>query len=346
MRRILAVIIVCLVMLPLAAVAQEDQKVEVPYVKPTKHVFRLAHAVTPKMTYHTGAVRFAELVKLYSQGEVEIKIFPNAQLGKEQTTAKMVQLGTLDMCLLAVNNSSMWYRPLDIYIMPFIFENREHANRVLNGPVGKKLEEEYIKASGIRIIGWWEWGNRGIMNKVRPVYKPDDMKGMKIRVPKNPVMVDTYNALGATATAIDWGELYSALQQGLADGLEGPPQGLLDMKFNDFLNHYSFVSVFYGLADLLMNEKLFQSLSPQNQEAILRAGREAGVYQRWVSAMDHVNGLINMDKAGVKVNKVEDVQSFIDAVVPVWEKYESKIGKEWFDAVLAEKNGERIVPAK
>jgi tripartite ATP-independent transporter DctP family solute receptor len=344
MKRIWFAILVGLVLSPFVAFAQEQPKVKVPYVRPTKHVFRLAHAVTTKMPYHLGALRFAELVKTYSKGEIEINIFPNAQLGLEQVTAKMVQLGTLDMCLLAVNNSTMWYRPMDIYIMPFIFENREHVNRVLNGPVGKELEENYTKASGIRIVSWFEWGNRGIMNKVRPIYKPADLHGLKIRVPKNPVMVDTYNALGATATAIDWGELYSALQQGLADGLEGPPQGLLDMKFNDFLNHYSFVSVFYGLADLLMNEKLFQSLSPENQEAILRAGREAGVYQRWVSAMDHVNGLVNMEKAGVKVNKVEDVQAFVDAVKPVWEKYEEKIGKKWFDAVLAEKEGPSIVP--
>ena len=87
----------------------------------------------------------------------------------------------------------------------------------------------------MRIISWFEWGDRAIFTNARAINKPEDLDGIKIRVPKNPVMVDTYNQLGATATAIDWGELYSALQQGLADGLEGPPQGMIDMKFYDFL---------------------------------------------------------------------------------------------------------------
>ena len=186
----------------------------------------------------------------------------------------------------------------------------------------------------MRILSWFEWGDRSIFNKVRSINKPADLKGIKIRVPKNPVMVDTYNAIGSTATAIDWGELYSALQQGLADGLEGPPQGMIDMKFYDFLKYYSYVNIFYGLADVYMNEKLFQGLSKENQEALLKAGREAGDYQRWISTVSHVDGLERLTELGIKVNKVEDRQAFIDAVKPVWEKYRKKIGNEWFDAII------------
>ena len=220
----LVLVITVLVVIPTAARAA-DLTVKIPYIKPTKVELRLAHGLTPGSPYDMGCHRFAELVEIYTRGEVEVKIFPAAQLGTEQVTAKMVQLGTLDLSLQAVNNSSMWYRPLDIYIMPFIFRDREHVNKVLFGPIGKHLEEEYIKASNMRIVSWFEWGDRSIFNKERSINKPDDLKGIKIRVPKNPVMVDTYNTLGANATAIDWGELYSALQQGLADGLEGPPPG-------------------------------------------------------------------------------------------------------------------------
>jgi len=322
----------CLIFFAQTAAAQ-SLKVQIPYIKPVKQELRLAHGLTPGSPYDKGAHRFAELAEQYSRGEIKIKIFPSAQLGTEQVTAKMVQLGTLDMCLTAVNNSTMWYRPMDIYIMPFIFQNREHVNNVLFGPVGKKLEEEYLKASSMRILSWFEWGDRSIFNKVRPINKPEDLKGIKIRVPKNPVMVDTYNAIGATATAIDWGELYSALQQGLADGLEGPPQGMIDMKFYDFLKYYSYVNIFYGLADVYMNEKMFQSLSKENQQALIKAGREAGDYQRWISTVSHVDGLQRLTELGVAVNKIENRQPFIDAVQPVWTKYREKIGDEWFTAI-------------
>lgn len=309
------------------------QEIRVPYIKDTVKTLRLAHGLPAGSPYDKGAHRFAELVEIYTRGAVKVKIFPSAQLGKEQDTAKDVQLGTLDTTLVAINNSSMWYKPLDIFIMPFIFRDREHANAVIEGPVGKELFENYRKASGNRILSIFEWGDRAIFNNKRPVNHPDDMKGIKIRVPKNAVMVDTYNAFGATATAIDWGELYSALQQGLADGLEGPPQGMIDMKFNDFLKYYSYINVYYGTAVIIINDKLLQGLSPESQAGIIRAGQEAGTYQRWISTVSHLNGLSKMKELGVKVNVVKDRQAFIDRVKPLWAKYRKIVGDEWFDKV-------------
>jgi tripartite ATP-independent transporter DctP family solute receptor len=330
---IFMVIMAFFLTLPIQA-SSDEGKIEVPFIKPVKQTLRFAHGLPPDSLYDKGANRFAELVKQYTRGEVEVTIFASAQLGGEQTTAKMCQLGTLDISLQAVNNTSMWYRPLDIYIMPFLFRDREHVNKVLFGPLGKEIEKEYIKASKMRIISWFEWGDRAIFTNAKAINKPEDLSGIKIRVPKNPVMVDTYNQLGATATAIDWGELYSALQQGLADGLEGPPQGMIDMKFYDFLKYYSYINVFYGLADILINEKVFQALSEENQQAIVQAGQEAGAYQRWLSAVSHVEGLAKLAELGVKVNKVQDRQAFIDKVGPVYEKYRKKIGVELFEGVV------------
>lgn len=317
----------------LTASAASAQEVNIPYVEETQKTLRLAHGLTDGSPYDLGANRFAELVKTYSRNALNVEIFPNAQLGLEQDTAKDVQLGTLDLTLVAINNSSMWYRPLDIFIMPFIFEDRAHATNVIYGPVGQELFENYREASGVRIVSVFEWGDRSIINNTRPINQPADLEGVKIRVPKNPVMVDTYNAFGANATAIDWGELYSALQQGVADGLEGPPQGMIDMKFYDFLDYYSYINVWYGLAVILMNDQLFQSLSPANQAAILRAGDEAGWHQRWISAASHVDGLERLKELGVTVNVVKDREAFVEAVEPVWDKYRAEIGEEWFDRV-------------
>ncbi|MEE9296136.1 MAG: TRAP transporter substrate-binding protein [Phycisphaerae bacterium] len=333
-RRIVGAATALFIGLGLAATPSLGQDVKVPYIKETVKTLRFAHGLTTGSPYDMGANRLAELVETYTRGEIKVKIFPHAQLGREQDTAKDVQLGTLDITLIAINNSSMWYRPLDIFIMPFIFRDRVHANAVINGPVGKELFENYRKASGIRILTIFEWGDRAIMNKIRPINRPADLKGIKIRVPKNPVMVDTYNAFGANATAIDWGELYSALQQGLADGLEGPPQGMIDMKFYDFLKNYSYINVWYGTSVVLINDKIFAALSPENQDALLRAGKEAGEYQRWVSTVSHVTGLTRLREKGVKVNVVKDRQAFVDLVKPVWAKYKDKIGEEWFTKVL------------
>jgi len=321
----------------LLSVNVRAEEIKVPYIKDTIKTLKLAHGLPPGSSYDLGAQRFAELVEMYTRGEVKVKVFASGQLGKEQDTAKDVQLGVLDMTLVAINNASIWYKPLDIFIMPFIFQDREHANAVISGPVGKELFENYRKASKNRILSIFEWGDRAIFNNKRAVNHPDDMKGIKIRVPKNAVMVDTYNAFGATATAIDWGELYSALQQGLADGLEGPPQGMLDMKFNDFLDYYSYINVYYGTAVIIINDRLISGMSAENQAAIKRAGEEAGTYQRWISTVSHLKGLSKMAELGVKVNVVSDRQAFIDRVKPIWKKYRGEIGDEWFDRVESAK---------
>jgi tripartite ATP-independent transporter DctP family solute receptor len=319
-----------------ASYGQEGLKIEIPYIKKTKHVLRLAHGGPPLVDapFHKSHLLFADLVEAYTRGEVRVEIYPASQLGTETVTSKMVQLGTLDMATLSVNNATQWYPPLNVYVMPFIFRNREHANKIVFGPVGKELEEGYLKASGIRMLTYLEWGDRCPLNKVRPINIPSDFKGIKMRTPKNPVMIDTYNALGATSTAISWGELYSALQQGLADGVEGPPKGLHDVKFTEVLKYYSYIPVFYGLMPIVINEKIFQSMSTENQNAILVAAKEAGAYQRWLSVKEHRNGLEIIAKAGVKVNLVKDRQPFVEKAKPIWEKYRKKIGDEWFDKII------------
>lgn len=309
------------------------QTVDLPYVQKTQKTMRLAHGVVPGSPYDLGAKRFAELVEIYTRRAIQVKVFPSSQLGLEQNTAKDVQLGTLDFTVVAINNATMWYKPLDVTVLPFIFRDRQHVDAVFNGPVGKELLENYRKASGVRILSRFEWGDRGIINKTRAIEKLDDMKGIKIRLPKNSVMLDSYSALGATTTAIDWGELYAALQQGAADGLEGPPQGMIDMKFTDFLKYYSYVPVFYGVTVMLVNDKSFQALPKEHQDAIERAGREAGEYQRWLSTVSHVEGLANLQKMGVKVN-VPSLEPFRAAVKPVWEKYKTEIGDEWIKKVV------------
>ena len=164
---------------------------------------------------------------------------------------------------------------------------------------------------------------------------PEDFAGIKFRVPKSAIMVDTYQALGANPTAIDWGDLYAALQQGVADGLEGPPQNMIDAKFYEFLDHYSYIDPFFGVVIMIMNDGIYESLTDEEKAVIEKAGKEAGAYQRWVSAKSHVDGMARLADHGVEVNTVADRQPFVDAVGPIWEKYKPEIGPELVDKVLA-----------
>lgn len=301
---------------------------DISYVQKPKFKLRLAHALQTDSPYDKGANRFSQLVGIYSKGAASVQVFGNAQLGLEHDAVKDAQLGLVDFSLNAINNITMWYPKMDVAILPMIFRDRYHVEAFLDSPVWENMKAEYLKASGLRIVSVFEWGDRGIATKKTAIEKPSDLKGLKIRLPKNPVMLDTYQALGATPTAIDFGELYNALQQGLADGLESPPQGVIDMKVSDFLKRYSAANIFYGLAIITMNEGRFQSLPPELQQAVLRAGDEAGEYQRWTSAVAHVDGLERLEKLGVKVNVVTDMKPFWDAVQPVYTKYAPIIGED------------------
>lgn len=305
------------------------------YVLEPTRTFRLAHGNAPGSPYDLGANRFAELVEVYSRGAMKVDVYPAAQLGGEQAVAKDVQLGVIDMTAVPTQNASMWYKPMDVFVLPFLFRDRFHVEAVINGPVGQELFEEYREASGLRIISVFEYGNRAPMNSVRPIETPADFAGIKFRVPKSDLMIDTYQALGANPTAIDWGDLYGALQQGVADGLEGPPQNMIDAKFYEFLNYYSYVDPFFGVVIMIMNDGIFESLSDEEKAVILQAGEEAGRYQRWVSAKSHVDGMARLAERGVEVNVVADRQPFVDAVAPVMEKYKPEIGAELVDQVLA-----------
>lgn len=305
------------------------------YVLEPVKTFRLAHGNAPGSPYDLGANRFAELVEVYSRGAMKVDVYPAAQLGGEQAVAKDVQLGIIDMTAVPTQNASMWYKPMDVFVMPFLFRDRFHVDAVINGPVGEELFEEYRKASGVRIISVFEYGNRAPMNNVRAINTPEDFAGIKFRVPKSAIMVDTYQALGANPTAIDWGDLYAALQQGVADGLEGPPQNMIDAKFYEFLDHYSYIDPFFGVVIMIMNDGIYESLTDEEKAVIEKAGKEAGAYQRWVSAKSHVDGMARLADFGVAVNTVADRQPFVDAVGPIWEKYTPEIGSELVDKVLA-----------
>ena len=308
------------------------------YVQTPQKTFRLAHGNAPGSPYDLGANRFAELVEVYSRGAMKVDVYPAAQLGGEQAVAKDVQLGVIDMTAVPTQNASMWYKPMDVFVLPFLFKDRFHVDAVVEGPIGEKLFEEYREASGVRVISVFEYGNRAPMNNVRPITTPADFAGIKFRVPKNDIMVDAYQALGANPTAIDWGDLYGALQQGVADGLEGPPQNMIDAKFFDFLKYYSYVDPFFGVVIMIMNDDIFNSLTEEEQAIILRAGSEAGQYQRWVSAKSHVDGMERLKEKGVEVNIVADRQPFMDAVKPVVDKYKPEIGAELVDQVMAAGN--------
>ena len=306
------------------------------YPKKGKHILKLGHAVPEDHPYHIGAIRFKEAAAFYSNGELQIHLFPNFQLGSEQDQYKAVQMGTQDISIGAINNAGPFWPPFNVFIMPYLFRSFEHAWNVADGPVGEELKKKFMEKTGMRTIALFDLGFRSLSNSKRPIQKPADLIKVLFRVPKNPVMVETTRAMGAEAIPMAWDETFNALKQGVVDGQDTPPGVTLAMKFYEARQkYYSLTKHFYAYAIVLMNEKKYQSLPPDIQKALDRAIREAELYQRGYSVRYDEGATAALEARGMKVNDIPDRTPFVQAVQPVWEKFTKELPdvKFWGDKI-------------
>ena len=235
-----------------------------------KFVLKLGHTGAPDHHYQVGSVKFAELVAKKTNGNVEIKVFPADQLGKQRQLVEGAQLGTVDMVLTSDTLLSSFEPTVGVLNLPFLFKDMNQVSAVLDGPVGKKLDDALSK-KGLVVIGWWENGFRHITNSRQPINTPADLKGLKIRTPESNVVLETFNAYGASATPMSFGELYSALQLKTVDGQENPTTHVLSQKYYEVQKYLTLTNHILVAEPLVMSAKVYKTLPAEYQKALLEA---------------------------------------------------------------------------
>jgi|WetSurMetagenome_2_1015567.scaffolds.fasta_scaffold85748_3 TRAP-type transport system periplasmic protein len=305
-------------------------------------VLKLAHAHSAtESIIGPSATVFADQVKKYTNGSVEVQVFHSGQLGSnERELAESVRVGVLDMAIVASAPVTAFSPSLTLVDLPFLFENHAHAIRVLDGPIGDKLKQD-TEPKGIVTLEFWSAGIRNVFTANKPIQTPDDLKGMKVRVMQTPVYLDTFKALGALPVAMSPNEVYSALQMGVIGAGENDPASVMTWKWVEVIKYYSVTQHAYCPMVVLINAKLFRSFSPEIQQAIQKAGKDGSAHQRpyvdglWERAMKRI------EEKGVKINQVSDINAFRDRVKPVYEKYDKELGgnliKQTLDAGRAAK---------
>ncbi|SFR09682.1 TRAP transporter substrate-binding protein [Desulfoscipio geothermicus] len=289
-----------------------------------KVTLRVGHVLSPEHSYQLGLEKFAELVAEKTGGTVEVQIFPSSQLGNERDLVEGMQLGTVEMGLISTGPISGFVPEVMLFDLPYIFESTEHAEKVLDGEVGQLIDKKLLDA-GIRNLAWWEQGFRSVYNNTRPIEKPEDMNGIKIRVMENPLMVDTFNIMGGNATPMAWGEVFTALQQGTIDGAEGAAETAYTGGFGDVTKYGSLTKQFYSAVPLLIAEPVFQKLSPEQQKAVQAAAVEARDYERRIIREREKEFIQKLKDAGVTFNE-PDLAPFRQAVQPLYDKYAGEVG--------------------
>ena len=295
---------------------------------------KLGHVSSADNVYHLGAVRFAERVAALTNGSVKVDTLCCGQLGNDVAQAKTVQLGAQDLAIVSSNNLAQFYAPIDIFSLPALFEDIPSAQKAVFGPVGAEIFESFRKATGMRVVYTTAWGSRSMINNKRSITKPEDMKDLLIRSPGSPVMNATYKALGANPTPVAFAELFTALQQKTVDGADMSPCDVLSLKYYEVQTNLTTTNLFTGFGMVVMNERKFQSLKPAEQEAILKAGREAGEYSWGLTAQCDKDGIARSKKQGLNVVELTPQQRapFFQIVRGVWPEFEKRVGgKELID---------------
>lgn len=285
----------------------------------TSTTMKVHHTSSITHPNQAGLLLMAELVSEKTNNEIEINVFGGGVLGGERDVIEGVQMGTIEMTLTTTGVLENFVPTMGILSLPFLFNDTAHFKRFEGSEVEKKLLdtcEEY----GFKGLGFCVPVFREPLNDVRPINKPEDFKGLKIRLMEVPIHMDTYAAMGASPTPIAYAEVYSSLQLGVVDGCENALASLGDMKFYEVTKYLSRVPVFSNACALIMNLDKWNELSVAQQQAITESARigldliDDGYIAKGEEALNV------MEKSGIIINTPPSLDPFIEATKSVYEK--------------------------
>ena len=297
-------------------------------------VIKYGHSGTLEGLHGVASTKFQELAEEYSDGRIDVRLFPNNQLGSEQEAFQGARIGTLEMTDGAVNNLTPFAPAVGFLSFPYMFETRDQAYTILDGEIGEELQRIVIEQAGVRILGFLEGGFRVLTNSVRPVTAIDQLQGLRIRVPNNSIMVDTWKAFGINPTALPWPEVFTALQQGTVDGQENPYWVAWEENFNEVQDYITEIHYLMWLGPMVIGEDFFQSLPSDLQDVVVRAARDAVAYERQTMTDRNQRFREELQNRGMEIYKLEDEEVWIERAKTVWPKYYEDIGgKELIDMI-------------
>src|ERR671934_1524551 len=296
---------------PVASVAQQKTVIKATDVHP--------------LGYPTveAIVRMGNKLEQASNGRISIQMYPSMQLGGEKEMIEQAQVGALQIARVSVGALGPVVDELNVFNLPFIFRDENHMRKVIDGPIGKELLDKVSNSSARLIaLGWMDAGTRNVYAD-KPVTKPADLKGMKVRMMGNPIFVETMNAMGGNGVAMGFNELYQALQTGVVDGAENNEPTLLAQ------NHYQVKKV-YSLTGHLIIPEIFvfskaswDKLPKADQDLMRKLARDAQLEQRQLWDQMVAEATVKLKAAGVKFVPA-DKKAFYEATQPVRDKYGSK----------------------
>lgn len=296
-------------------------------------VMNLGWATPLDSDYGVLAKRFKELVEERTKGAIEVKLRCCAQIGTEDDAFKALQLGTVDGYFITQNNVSPNWPLMNVFVLPYIFQDRAHLEKVTKGPVGQAIRDRLLADTGVHLLTFGAPAYRDLFDSVRPVETMADMDGLKLRVPKNQVMIATFEAFGAEPVPLAWSDTPTALQTGTIDGGDNGTTVIKDMKFYEFAKHLVILEHFVSVSPLFASGRFMDKLTDEQRAVVRQAAEEAGDYQTEVvtKRTDEVRHWL-VTEGGMEATR-PDRAPFIAAAQKVQAKFAEEGGPQFRELV-------------
>jgi tripartite ATP-independent transporter DctP family solute receptor len=301
---------------------------------------KVGHGAAEAFHMHRALLKFEELVEAGSGGEIDVQIFPSSQMGPDREMIEGVQTGVLEMAIPPSSFFAGWDPAFAVIELPYMYASKDIAVDVLDGSAGDGMLSR-VENQGLVGLGWLELGVRNVTNNVRPVATPEDLEGVKLRTMKVPAHVATFETLGANPTPMNFGEVYSALQQGVIDGQENPLAIITSQRFYEVQKYLSTTGHVFAVYMPVISKPFFDSLSAEHQNLVKDSMAAARDHQAQLVASEDAAQLEQIRAAGVEVLELtaEQRQVFADKTESVRLQYREKVGAEaydnWVSAVAA-----------
>ena len=283
-------------------------------------VLKLSHTLDQSHPVHLAMEFMRDRLAEKSGGLVVIEIFPNGQLGTETETIEQVQRGVLAMVKASVAPMEAFTPEMGVFGLPYLFRDEDHFWKVLNGPIGKELLT-LGKPSGLHGLMFYESGSRSFYTIDKPILTPDDLDSHKIRVMRSKMSMDMISQMGGSPTPIPFGELYTALQQGMVDGAENNAPSFETSRHYEVAKHYS-LDEHTRIPDIvLFSQSIWELLAPHEKAWVQEAADESVVFQRELWRVETQNSLERLQENGVTVYR-PNKEPFLKKMAPMYQRFE------------------------
>jgi TRAP-type transport system periplasmic protein len=258
----------------------------------------LGHLANEQDIWHRSALHFAEKVHTYSNGRIEVRIYPSEQLGREQELIRSIRAGIVHMTITGETLQN-WAAAAAFCAVPYLIRDSDHLRKTVNGAPGRQIAQEITSKIGLRPLAYFERGPRNLSSN-RPIHRPDDLRGIILRVPNVPIFVGTWSGLGAKPTPMTLSELFTALQQGTVEAQENPLALIYSSGLYEVQRYVNLTEHVIGWVYLVIGEKQYQAFPPELQRAVTQAARDTEHFHQALFREEEVRLRILLEEKGME----------------------------------------------